>query len=453
MSYDDYQIPTRTDDGWETSSLVEEGVDSGRIADLMRSIHSGGLENIQGVLLVKNGKLVFEEYFDGYDRDIKHHVASVTKSIASVVIGIAIDQGFIDGMAQGGLDRSVLDLFPEYATVINADPAKRNLLFKHILSMSAGLEWDEQSYPYDDPRNDWYRANHGPDSVSFVLQKPVVVAPGTEFAYNGGLSILLSALIKNSSGMHTAEFAEGYLFGPLGIEDYAWDAVNDGLTDTDGGLHMRPRDMAKIGCLLLNGGRWKGNQIVSQAWVNESTRVHISTGMGPGYGYQWWRGKLFVSDQSIKTFFASGHGGQKIFMFPTLDLVVALTHQVFDNPFGDLRNVAMLTRHIIPATLPPVPPRGTSEPVSKDLDGFVGEYESTPDGDLLTIFMDGNELYLRGGEVDRAKLIPETEDRFMGTVMGVVDFQIVFFKDERGEVEHLTLYLGFRSDRYDKRIC
>jgi hypothetical protein len=128
MSYDDYQIPTRTDDGWETSSLVEEGVDSGRIADLMRSIHNGELENIQGILLVKHGKLVFEEYFDGYHRDTKHYVASVTKSIASVVIGIAIDQGFIDGMAQGGLDRSVLDLFPEYATVINADPAKRNLL-------------------------------------------------------------------------------------------------------------------------------------------------------------------------------------------------------------------------------------------------------------------------------------------------------------------------------------
>jgi len=450
MSYDEYHIPTETDDGWETSSLLEEGVDSERIADLMRSIHNGELENIHSIVLVKNGKLVLEEYFDGYDRDAKHYVASVTKSIASVLIGIAMEQGFIDGIAQGGLDKTVLDLFPEYEAVINADPAKQNIFFKHILSMSAGLEWDEHTHPYDDPRNDWYKAYHGQDSVRFVLQKPVVVAPGKEFVYSGGLSILLSGLIKNRSGMHTAEFAKEFLFRPLGIADYSWEDVNDGLTDTDGGLHMRPRDMANIGYLLQNGGQWKGNQIVSQEWINESTSVHMSTDVGPDYGYLWWRGKLFVNGQSVETFFASGYGGQKIFVFPALDLIVVITHKVFDNPYGDLRNVAMLTRHIIPAMLPPITPQGMTGLVSKDLDGFVGKYESAPDRDVLTIFTDGNELCLRGRDVDRAKLIPETENRFIGTVMDIVDFQIVFIEDERGEVANLKLYLGFRSVRYDK---
>jgi CubicO group peptidase (beta-lactamase class C family) len=446
----DYDVPSAEDDGWKTSSSIEDAVDSERIADLMRSIPGGTLENIHSVLLVKNGKLFLEEYFDGYDRDTKHYLASVTKSIASVLIGIAMDRGFVDGVAQGGLDKTVLDLFPEYETVINADPAKQELLFKHILSMSAGLEWDEHTHPYDDPRNDCYKASRSDDSVRFVLEKPVIATPGTKFLYNGGLSILLSGLIKKSTGMHAAEFAEGYLFEPLGIKDYSWDRICDGFTDTDGGLHMRPWDMAKIGYLLLNGGQWRGSQIVSQAWVNVSTRPSITTGAGPEYGYQWWCGSLSVNGQSTETFFASGYGGQKIFVFPTLDLVAVFTHKVFDNPLGDHRNLAMLTRYIIPAMLPPAPPQETTDLDSSDLEKYVGEYNSGQDKETLTILKERDKLYLHGQDVDKVELFPDTGFRFFGTVIDIVDFQINFVRDEQGEVEHLTLHSGFRSLRYDR---
>jgi len=444
-----YGIPEETGDGWETASLVEVGVDSGRIADLIGGIRSGEYENVHGIVLVKNGKLVLEEYFDGYDRDRKHYVASVTKSIASVLIGIAMDQGFIGGIAQGGLDTPVVDLFPEYETAISADRAKQDLLLRHILSMSAGLEWDEQTYSYDDPRNDCDRAEHSDDSVGFVLQKPVVATPGTEFLYNGGLSILLSALIQNSTGMHTAEFAREYLFRPLGIEDSAWDNFADGLADTTGGLHMRPRDMAKIGYLMLSGGEWQVSQIVSPEWVNESTRVQIATGLGPDYGYQWWRGKLLVNGSGVETFFASGHGGQKIFVFPVPNLVVVFTQKVFDNPLAEPRNMAMLTRYMLPAALPPTSPREILELAPEDLDRFVGEYESKADEDTLTFFRQRNTLYLRGRDIGDVELFPEAENRFVGTVMDIVDFQIVF-EQEHGEAEYLTLHIDFRSGRYDK---
>ncbi len=443
-------VPSVEDDGWETSSLIEEAVDSERIADLIRDVLGGQLENIHGVLLVRNGKLILEEYFDGYDRDTKHYLASVAKSIASLLIGIAMDQGFIDGIAQGGLDKTVLDLFPEYETVINSDPMKQDLCLKHILSMSAGLEWDEHTHPYDNPRNDCYKASRSDDSVRFVLQKPVISTPGTEFLYNGGLSILLSGLIKKRTGMHAAEFAEEYLFEPLGIEEYSWDHINDGLTDTDGGLHLRPRDMAKLGYLLLNGGRWKGSQIVSQAWINESTKAHITTGAGPEYGYQWWCGRLSVNGRRIETFFASGYGGQKIFVFPTLDLVAAFTHKVFDNPLGDIRNLAMLARYIIPAMLPPALPRETIDLGPKDFDKYEGQYESEQDEDILTIFKEKNKLNVHGQDVDKVELFPETEFRFFGTAIDIADFQINFVSNKQGEVEHLTLHFGFRSVRYDR---
>ena len=141
-----YQIPEKTNDGWQYSDLKTEGVDPKKIYELMENILIGDIKNIHGILLVKNGKLIFEEYFYGYNRDTSHYLASVTKSVASALIGIAMDQNYIGGISQGGLDKTVLELFPEYEQVIMSDVEKENLRFRHILSMTAGIDWDEQTY-------------------------------------------------------------------------------------------------------------------------------------------------------------------------------------------------------------------------------------------------------------------------------------------------------------------
>ena len=153
MNYE-YKIPKKIDDGWKTLSLTEEGIDLNKIEDLMNNILNGNFGNLQSLLIVKNGKLILEEYFGEYDRNKKQDLASVVKSIGSILIGIAMDKGFIEGIAQGGLEKNVLKLFPEHEGMINKNLRKQKILLKHILSMSAGLEWDEQTYSYDNPKND-----------------------------------------------------------------------------------------------------------------------------------------------------------------------------------------------------------------------------------------------------------------------------------------------------------
>ena len=150
-----------------------------------------------------------------------------------------------------------------------------------------GLDWDEQTYGYLNQANDMYQARISNDSIRYLLKKPVIVKPGSKFNYNSMLSVMLTRIIAKSSGMLTNEFAELYLFNPLGIDNYSWDRLEDGLLDATGGLHMRPRDMAKIGYLFLNDGKWKGKSIISQEWLTESTKAHTTHDLEYGYGYQW----------------------------------------------------------------------------------------------------------------------------------------------------------------------
>ena len=342
-----YHVPPELDDGWETASPEEVGMDREKIGALARDVRNGGYDSLHSVLVVKDGKLVLEEYAHGYSRERTNDVASVTKSVASILIGIAIEQGTV-----AGTDESLADLFPAHADLINADPGKEDVKLWHLLTMTSGFKWDEETYPYGDARNDCTRMEQVTDPVRFVLERPIVHRPGTHFQYSGANSMLLSALITSKTGMDADAFATRYLFQPLGISDYGWWRYASGMPDATGGLSLRARDMAKLGLLYLNGGRWNGEQVVSQSWVEESTQAHTTAGAGAEYGYQWWRTEVPVGLRSADTYFAAGFGGQQINVFPELGLVVVFTNELAPGSGNAMQNLTLMSEYVLPAALP-----------------------------------------------------------------------------------------------------
>jgi CubicO group peptidase (beta-lactamase class C family) len=341
-----YQVPKHLDDGWETASLADAGFDSQKLAAMIEDIQDGGFENLHSLLIVKDGRLVFEEYFRGHNPASIDDVASVTKSITSIMVGVAIDQGLIEGT-----DQYLVELLQSYAQVINADPLKQKLQLWHILSMTSGIEWDEETYPYGSLQNDATLMERHPDPVQFILDRPVIREPGEQFHYSGANSMLLSAVLQQTTGMTVAEYTRVYLFEPLGINQYHWDAYADGHTNTDGGLSLHPRDMAKIGQLMLNQGQWNGVQIVSPGWVAESTRAHTRVMFSVQYGYQWWREKQTILLQTVEPYFAAGYGGQLITVYPDQDMVVVVTGKTANHDENSARYMFLRGTYILPATI------------------------------------------------------------------------------------------------------
>ncbi|MEE9170569.1 MAG: serine hydrolase [bacterium] len=345
-----HKIPEQIDDGWQTAGLADVGIDEKIISGAIDRINYNLYENVHGILIVKDGRLVFEEYFSGhdfdgnfteFDRNTLHYLASVTKSFTSALVGLAIDHGFIQKV-----DEKVFSFFPQYSTLI--DSQKNNITLKHLLTMTAGLQWDEGSYPYTDSRNDHVSMNRSNDPIKFVLERPLDVAPGTKFVYNSGLSITLGGVIESASELRVNKFVERYLYSPLGITEYHWWHYPNGTFQTGGGLYMLPRDMAKFGLLYLNGGIWNGNQIISNEWIQASTTEHISTGSQWGYGFKWWLRTYYANSREYASFAARGWGGQYIIVFPSLEMVVVFTGGNYSTPEPADE---ILTRFILPAVL------------------------------------------------------------------------------------------------------
>jgi CubicO group peptidase (beta-lactamase class C family) len=354
-----YTVPQKTNDGWETASLNSVNLDAGLIRELFERIDDNSYKNIHSVLLVKNGKLVVEEYFPGrdstgqyqaYTLDTLHEIHSATKSVNSILIGIAIDQHLIRSV-----DEKISTFFPEYSDIFT-NKEKGAICLKNLLSMTAGLSWDEWTYPsYTDPRNDAAMMASKADFFRYVLERPVATTPGTKFVYNSGISLMLGEIIYKASGLRADKFAERHLFLPLGITNYSWGKAPNGVVNTLGGLALRPRDMAKIGCLFLNGGRWQGKQIVSEKWVKDSTKQQIGVSQLPtwflvdGYGYQWWLGSFHVRGQTIGSYSARGRGGQFIIVYPALQMVAVFTGWNDNELLG--QPLDMLQRYILPAAI------------------------------------------------------------------------------------------------------
>ena len=328
-----YHVPDKLKDGWETSSLADQGFDPAPIDRLVTAIVDGDFGFIHSLLIVRNGHLALEEYFYNHDRDEPHRLASATKSIASLLVGIAIDQGLIEGP-----DQTILSFFPTYAA--KAAPGWEKVTLKHILTMSAGAEWAKADL------GGFYSSD---DHFGAVFKQPITSVPGGKFGYVSPNVDLLAGVIKQASGMHADKFAEKYLFGPIGITTYRWDYGRwEGYPLMDGSLALRPRDMAKIGQLVLDRGKWQGKQIVSSRWVDESTALHMDVEGPEDYGYLWWRASAPFEGRMVDGVFASGMGSQFIFILPEYNLVVVTTGGNDDNSMH-LAPLKMFPAYILPA--------------------------------------------------------------------------------------------------------
>ena len=326
--------------GWQASAPEAQGMDSGVLAAMLEDIQRQG-HNIDNVTVIRNGYLVADAAIYPYEQDTKHIIHSCTKSIVSALIGIAIEQGYIDGV-----QTPVLDFFPGRSAE-NIDENKKSMTLDDLLTMSSGLNCRD-SYLYRWSGLNEMRASS--DWVKHMLDLPMAEAPGTRFEYCNGASFLLSAILTETTGMSAHEFADKYLFGPLGITDVIWPINPQGINIGWGELRMRPQDLAKIGYLYLRGGEWDGEQIIPSSWVEESTQKHISGTLEDGYGYQWW-----VDDSGI--FMAVGYAGQFIFVVPEEELVVVFNSDLDDRDFYVPQ--VLLVDYIIPAVI-------SSEPLPTD---------------------------------------------------------------------------------------
>jgi CubicO group peptidase (beta-lactamase class C family) len=344
------------DDGWVIVSPDAEGMDALVLDGLAQQFESWSDANLHAALIVRHGRLVYERYFTGEDRagpthlgrvtyhaGLRHDVRSISKSIISLLFGIAGDRGLIKD-----LDEPVFSFFSEYADLNTPEKARINL--RHLLTMSAGLAWNEQ-IPYSNPANSEVGMMDAPDRSRYVLEQPSVRPAGAAYNYNGGLTALLAAILQKTSGYLVDVFANEALFGPLGIQDVEWRRYADGTANMSG-LRMRPRDLAKIGQLVLNGGVWNNDRIVSKAWIDESTRPHVNGESLFFYGFQWWLGRSLVNRQEIKWISAVGWGGQRMYIVPSLDLVVVVMAGLYDNPIlQSMVGEVILRRYALSAAL------------------------------------------------------------------------------------------------------
>ena len=298
-------------------------------ADVLRilkeRLDEGVYGGVQSVVIVKDRLLVYEQYADGAAKgESLQEIYSITKSISSALVGIAVERGLI-----AGVDVPIVELLPEYADLFT-DDWKRRITVEHILTHTAGLEWDEQTYPYDDPRNSEYPMYYDSvDWVAYVLSRSMREEPGERYEYNTGAVHLLSAILEAAIGGSLNDFARQYLFAPLGIVDYQWhvDPMGHPRTGaTHGGLRMTARDVAKVGQLYLDSGSWLGQQLIASRWIEQSLVPKIATPSDTdGVGYLWFLNAFRFAGRSLQTFVARGYGGQTLLVTPELDLAVVIT--------------------------------------------------------------------------------------------------------------------------------
>jgi CubicO group peptidase (beta-lactamase class C family) len=317
-----YQPPPALTDGWPTASADTVGLDPAPLEAAANAIGEGTFPNVDSMLVVRQGRLLHETYFHGFDRERLHDLRSATKSITSALVGIAIDEGLLTGV-----DEPVLPRLGGDAGVRNFDPRKRAITVEHLLTMTPGLACDDWNTASPGNEEKMYKER---DWVKFILDLPMVADPGTRYGYCTGGVVTLGAVIGNASGQRADAYARQVLFGPLGITRAEWELTPTGAVDTGGHIRMRPRDMAKLGQLFLQRGLWNGRRVVSEAWVERSTSFRVRTTSNQEYGYLWWRRATERAGAPVQTFYAVGNGGQHIIVAPELDLVAVFTGSNYD---------------------------------------------------------------------------------------------------------------------------
>jgi len=342
----------------QVGSMEQAGIDSAVIRRIDTLVKNGTYPNIHSLLLARNNLLVYEKYWPGEDekwgqnlgimvhaKDSLHDIRSISKSVVSACIGIALQQGKIKSVHQ-----KVFDFFPEFSKL---DTGLISLLtVEHLLTMTSGLKWNED-VPYDNPENSEIKMISSGNPIEYVLRQPMDLPPGKQWKYNGGTTQLLAAIIERTTGQQIDEFANEHLFRPLGIKQYEWVRYpGTGLPAAASGLRLRSRDLMKFGLLYINKGFWNGRQIVPAKWVEDSFRSHIRQDEGSSYGYQFWLWNDTFFGKPLNIAACVGNGDQRILIDTTNNLVVVATAGNY-NQWNIENNVAKLVRnYVYPALVP-----------------------------------------------------------------------------------------------------
>ena len=332
-----YQVPKTIDDGWNTASLESKAIDTTRFHMLFNQLQTAP-HKMHSFLLIKDGTIVLEEYFNDLNANTPHDLRSVSKSIRSILLGIALNEGYIES-----IDDPISKYLKTHAPKKNPDPRKEKITIRHLITMSTGLDcndWDENSAGQEDKvyrKKDW---------IQFTLDLPMINDPGSVAAYCSMGSILMTEIVSQASGMPIDEFAAKYLFEPLGITNLSWGHTSKKeVISSSKRLYMTPRDMAKIGVLVLNKGRWGDQQIVSEDWIKESTASHAKiTNMD--YGYNWWRIPFRLHNLQTTASVATGNGGQYIMIFDEFNMVAVFTGGAYNSeddklPFAIVKDIIL----------------------------------------------------------------------------------------------------------------
>jgi CubicO group peptidase (beta-lactamase class C family) len=360
-------------EAWEISTPEAEGIDPQAIEELVADIRSGRYGLVDEFLLIRHGRIVADFHFEHdyeaisapydpkdepYDYDHPawhpyyrktrlHSLQSVSKSITSAALGIAIDEGLIPG----GVAAPAMSFFGEYKTDLS-EPFRQQMTVEDLLTMRSGIRWNEM-ISYDDSENSCIRMEAAKDWIQFVLDQPMREEPGTVFDYNSGASVLLGKIVGEATGQRVDTWTAEKLFSPLGIRDYYWKLTPAGEVDTEGGLYLSSHDLARIAYLFLRNGNWNGHRVVSADWVRTSIAPHVAD-IDPdngrpdsAYGYQWWVDQPAQGEPAI--FKGSGYGGQFPIVVPEYDMVVVFNAWNIHDP-PELQTAAAVRDRILPAT-------------------------------------------------------------------------------------------------------
>lgn len=349
--------PRRRDDGWLTATASSAGLSASRLQAMETAIRSGEYKKIGSILIARTGRLVYEAYFDDFNAETLRDTRSATKSVTDILVGIAIDKGLLSGISA-----PVLSFFPDKQPVENPDPRKAKITVEDFLTMSSLLECDDNN---DFSRGHEERMYVMEDWIQFTLDLPIkgfapwVKKPkdspyGRSFSYcTAGVSTL-GGVLERATKTSVPEFAMKNLFTPLGIQRVDWKFSSLGLAQTGGGLGLTSRDLMKLGQLYLNGGAWHGSRIVSESWVKTSTEPHVRVEdqEDTEYGYLWWLKKFKTAQKSYSAFCMLGNGGNKVAVFPDLDMVVVITSTNYNARGMHEQTERLLTDYLLASLTP-----------------------------------------------------------------------------------------------------
>ncbi len=351
-----FNAANNIEEGIKVSSMEQEGINAAIITSLDSAITKGVYPNIHSLLIAKNNKLVFEKYWPAITKsrdtmammlngkDSLHFIASITKSIVSACIGIAIKQGKIKNVHQ-----RIFDFFPEYS--MQDSGLKSALTIRHLLTMSSGIKWDED-ISYNDPENSSSKMTASTNVVEYVLSQPMDFPPGKVWNYNSGGPQLLATIIEKSTGKQIDRFASEFLFKPLGIKYFKWSKyTGTGIPMASGGLRLRSRDLLKFGLLYSNKGKWKGIQIVPDLWADESFVSQIKAKRGREYGFLFYIFPDTINNKPLGIVAAVGNGDQRIYLDKSNGLIVVFTAGNYNNRNNVKNSYAILKDYIYPALI------------------------------------------------------------------------------------------------------